>query len=218
MAVGADVLKLPFACIVILSIKKPCFTKADSVCYVVIPGDTSLADESFIYSSIWQYSQEKPLFIRKKFFLKMILLLAGDVEICPGPVTTRFIPELQKLLNNRGMSLFHLNIQELMSSKHHIEEMLQNFENINFLSLSETHLSTDDATLTDIPGFSFVNRNRTTGKGGGVAAYISEKISWERREELEHPDLECLWLEIVLKNAKNFLICVLYRPGFFKTH
>jgi len=35
MAVGADVLKVAFGCIVILFIKKPAFTNADSMFYML---------------------------------------------------------------------------------------------------------------------------------------------------------------------------------------
>ena len=53
--------------------------------------------ESFIYSSLWQYKQEKFMIIRKKYVLLLLLLLAGDIEQMPGPVD-RIIPELANLL------------------------------------------------------------------------------------------------------------------------
>ena len=42
-----------------------------------------------------------------------------------------------------------------MSSKHHIEEIVQNFKEIDFLSFTESHLTTGDSTLTDIKGCRF---------------------------------------------------------------
>ena len=36
-------------------------------------------------SSIWQYKQERGLFVSQSVALKMLLILAGDIELCPGP-------------------------------------------------------------------------------------------------------------------------------------
>ena len=47
-----------------------------------------------------------------------------------------------------------------------------------------------------------------TGKGGGVGFYISDQISYERRDELEPEMIECTWIEVLCKNTKNFLICL----------
>ena len=37
--------------------------------------------------------------------------------------------------------------------------------------------------------------------------YVSEDISWRRREDLESDNLEILCIEIIVKNSNNFLIC-----------
>ena len=89
-------LKLLFACIVIGShVLRKLIVYVMSLFLVILHLLMNV-----LFTRPYGSSQEKPLFIRK-FFLKMILLLASDVEICPGPVTRHFIPELQKLLNNR---------------------------------------------------------------------------------------------------------------------
>jgi hypothetical protein len=61
-------------------------------------------------------------------------------------------------------------------------------------------------------GYDFVSKARLTGKGGGVAAYISDNITWIRRNDLEDEAIECIWLEIKLKHAKNVRIGIVYRP------
>ena len=72
--------------------------------------------------------------------------------------------------------------------------------------------------MFDIPGYDFVNRPRQTGFGGGVAAYIKHRINWKRRLDLESEFLECLCIEISTKNAKRFVIIIMYRPPDTSKH
>ena len=65
-------------------------------------------------------------------------------------------------------------------------EILQTLFNSQkcIVTLSETHITSDDAELFRIQGFHFINKNRQAGEGGGVAMYISEDIVWKRREDI----------------------------------
>ena len=139
---------------------------------------------------------------------------------CPGPINGRFVPELSAMLNERGMKLFHQNVRRLFSNKPHVQELLHDFgKGIDILSLGETHLSVEDGdSLFDIPCYDFVSKPRRTSKGGGVPAYVSVSISWLRRDDLEDDAIECIWLEIILKHAKNFLIGIVYRPPDSSKH
>ena len=42
--------------------------------------------------------------------------------------------------------------------------------------------------------------------------YISNNVVCKWREDLENNNVECIWIEIVLNRAKNFLIGIYYRP------
>ena len=107
----------------------------------------------------------------------------------------------------------------LFSKKELVEEFLQRSQNIDIFTLSETLVNKNDMDeMFDIPGFTFVNKPRKSGKGGGVAAYISDKIKWERREELESEDIECIWLEISPPKTKRYYVCILYRPPDTSSH
>jgi hypothetical protein len=66
--------------------------------------------------------------------------------------------------------------------------------------------------LYNIPGYTFITKNRTVGKGGSVGMYISDCYSWIRRSELEASNLECIWIELIVKNSINILIGTMYRP------
>ena len=78
--------------------------------------------------------------------------------------------------------------------------------------LSETHIDNSTPTqLFEIPGYTFINKNRDVGTHGGVAIYIKDGIPFIRRTDLEVNELECIWLEINFPNT-SFLISVWYRP------
>ena len=48
-------------------------------------------------------------------------------------------------------------------------------------------------------------------KGGGLLVFVKDGIKCERRKDLETDEVECLFLEIMLKNSKSFLVGNLYR-------
>ena len=43
--------------------------------------------------------------------------------------------------------------------------------------------------------------------------YMSSQLKYSRRQDLENPNIETIWLEIQLKNM-NLLLCCLYRSNF----
>ena len=144
-----------------------------------------------------------------KALLTLLLILSGDIETCPGPSN----PELKNILNGKGIHLFHQNIRGLFSKKGLIEEFLNRSKDIDILTLSETHIDpTENNDLYKINGFSFENKPRNSGKGGGVSVYVSDNIKFKRRKDLEDHAVEWLWLEITPKNSKGFLVCCIYRP------
>ena len=85
MAMRLDVFLFVALTFVIFAIKQPCFTNSSSACYSETNAEVLEVKETYIYSSLWQFHLERGLYVRKKYFLKMLLLLAGDVELCPGP-------------------------------------------------------------------------------------------------------------------------------------
>jgi len=144
-----------------------------------------------------------------------LLLLSGDIHVHPGPLNTRDIPELSKLLNNKGIKTFHQNVRGLFKNIDKLKALVCDFSNMD-ITLSETHINTDcfnnNTELYSIPGFTFIHKNRHKGTHGGVGMYISDKIKWRRRLDLESDVLEGLWIEIFQKNSKSFIIGTMCRP------
>ncbi len=84
---------------------------------------------------------------------------------------------------------------------------------IDVLGISETFLMENDPSnqlLIDV--YHKPERNDRKGKeGGGVLAYISEALDYNRRDDLETLNAEIMWLEITPHKAKHFLVGFVYR-------
>ena len=53
-------------------------------------------------------------------------------------------------------------------------------------------------------------------KGGGVGMYINDGLAYSTESLKEYnsssKDIECYWVEIIMKNSKNIIVGVVYRP------
>ena len=202
--------------LVTLFVRKHCFITPDGVCITLLHEDLAeVYKETFIYANL--YTSNRSNVITKstnKVFLMFLLLCCGDIETCPGPASLTG-NEFSNFLKSKGMSIVHQNITGLLSNFHSLQELLFSHENVNILTLSETHIIddtfNDNNNLYEIPGYSFITRNRVAGKGGGVAMSLKDTISWKRREDIECDDLENIWVEISLNN-ENFS-CVMLLPA-----
>ncbi len=48
---------------------------------------------------------------------------------------------------------------------------------------------------------------------GGTMIYISDKLSYICRDDLESQNVESIWIELTPKNHTSHLICVVYRTS-----
>ena len=83
MALG--VVRNALAIFIILSIKKISLSASNFVCYSLYPEETVDLKETYICSSLWELKRASIFNPNPKHALKFLLLLAGDVELCPGP-------------------------------------------------------------------------------------------------------------------------------------
>ena len=131
-----------------------------------------------------------------------------DVEKCPWSTESN----IQDLFNQKGLKVFHQNIRRLFHNIAKLSTFLHTLKNKHIFFLSETYIDNSTPTqLFEIPGYTFINKNRDVGTHGGVAIYIKDGIPFIRRTDLEVNELECIWLEINFPNT-SFLISVWYRP------
>ena len=54
--------------------------------------------------------------------------------------------------------------------------------------------------------------NQEKEGGGGVLVYVSNKIDYKRREDIESEEIESIWIEINLPHTKPILFCSVFRP------
>ena len=97
-------------------------------------------------------------------------------------------------------------------------DILFNHNSIEIFGLSETWITPDCPYDLEIPGYKFERRDRLSGIGGGVCAYIKDGVPYIRRYDLESEDCEILWLEICLKCSNSFLVAIVYRPPASSKH
>ena len=86
--------------------------------------------------------------------------------------------------------------------------------NSDVLFLSETWLRPHTTTSTHLalPHFSLHRRDRPHREHGGLLVYTSSDLCTKHRPDLEHPDIECVTIQITLqRNTKHFLFAC-YRP------
>ena len=106
----------------------------------------------------------------------ILVLLCGDIHPFPGPLN------LNDFAKQRGTKILHGNIRNLQSNFVHISRLLSIYPDIDILGLTETHITGDPEdqlaqVLLQIPGFTFLSRNRLAGKEG-LACISRVKCVW----------------------------------------
>jgi len=141
------------------------------------------------------------LIIALYFIISLLLILAGDIHVNPGP----------NHVSTKAISVCHVNVRSLTRSKLlAIRSSL--VDSFDIITLSETFLHAgvgDD--VFELAGFHDIIRKDRDGQGGGVAIYIRDTIAYKRMYEFESPDLEVLWVSIQSTEGK-ILLSSCYRP------
>ena len=62
--------------------------------------------------------------------------------------------------------------------------------------------------LFELPQYKSIHQVRRAGKGGGIAVFLHESLTFNIRHDLSvnNADIEALCLEIINKKSKNILI------------
>ena len=148
---------------------------------------------------------------RNHLYLKMALLLSGDINLNPGPVARHQLNDPKfEVFNNKGLHLIHLNVNSLLPK---IDELhnIAKCSNAAVIGITETKLDNTvyDSEVT-IDGYSIV-RNDRNRKGGGVACYIRSNICYSRKTCLSDK-LEKLFIDLLLPKTKPISEGIFYRP------
>src|SRR6266516_4488461 len=147
-----------------------------------------------------------------KFFL--LLLLAGDIELNPGPYPTTL---------SSSLNLSHLNIWSATVVKSELDKpaVLQQFlldQRLDILTLSETWLSTDTppSVLQSLTpqGYSITHSPRPSGHGGGLATIYRScfKMSTIALPTFSSFESCCCSFSFPHISSFNITLLTIYRP------
>ena len=139
--------------------------------------------ESFLSGILNANNQTEKCFTTKLSrvsYLLVLLLLGGDIEICPGPQNT-----LSDFCKSKGFKIVHQNIRGILSNHHLLELFVNKSESkTDVICLSETHIKDgyicDNSKFYSFPGYAFLQQNRNVGTGGGVGIFLKHEIKFKR--------------------------------------
>ena len=113
-------------------------------------------------------------------YLKLILLLSGDISLNPGPIQNDHLTENWKTFRNRGLHFIHLNINSLLPKIDKLREIVK-ISNPTVIGITETKLdSSIKHSEISIDGYCAIRRDRNR-KGGGVICYVTNKICYNTK-------------------------------------
>ena len=135
-----------------------------------------------------------------------LLLLAG-IEPNPSPISeasTSFY-NLSSDSDDLNMikdkfSVVHYNVQSILNKVDIIESELSNFD---IICLTETWL--DERTSNDtisLNEYNLYRRDRGGDNHGGSCVYAKQNVHSRRRQDIELPNIEWLWIEVSTHNKK----------------
>jgi len=129
------------------------------------------------------------------------------------------IEELIKKHNFEKSEYFclHINIHSVADKFDNLKNLLSRFNDINikisFILLCETFLNDNNALNYEIPGYSFIYRNRTHMSKGGVALYIDQTFPYKLLSDMfchVEGEFESIFVEVTDREHK-LVIGEIYR-------
>lgn len=196
-----------------------CLTSTEEIEFTLTDGVSLHLQTGKLYSleSICDYRTNvlKSLDSHRESLVYLLLLICGDVESCPGPAYFT-IPELIEFKNIKGLTICHQNVRDLASKRDILSDIFLN-HSIDIFCTSETWQAPDGFENLEIRGYNLETKPRNA-IGGGIAIYLRNEFQYTRRSDIEPEGIEIIWIEVSQKNARPFLIGVIYRPPDSSKH
>ena len=113
-------------------------------------------------------------------------------------------------------SIFHLNIDSLQYHKNDLDILLDKLKlKFDIIAISETRLIKNIEPVHDISIPSYhIEKTTTEASKGGTLLYISDKLNYKPRQDLEiykAKKIESTFIEIINKKGKNAIIGCIYK-------
>ena len=134
-------------------------------------------------------------------YLKMALLLPGDANLNPDPVTKHQLKDPKfEAFNNKGLHLIHLNINNLLPKIDELHNIAKCYS-AAAIGITKTKLNnTAYNSEVTIDRYNIVLNDRNR-KGGGLACYIRSDICYSKKTCLSD-DLENIFTDILFPKTK----------------
>ena len=142
-------------------------------------------------------------------YLKISLILSGDINLNPGPVNIHQIKDYKfEVFTVKRLYFIHLNINSLLPK---IDELWYIAKNSNATVIGKSEIKLGK-TVSDsevaIDGYVIV-RNDRNRKGGGVACYIGNNICFNLKACLSN-NIENIFIDLLFPKTKTITIGVIY--------
>lgn len=142
-------------------------------------------------------------------WFSIILLRSGDIQPNPGPCPAElniscdsgsYLSSSNTTARNH-ISFVHYNIQSLVNK---IDVLYTGLREFDIIAFTETWLNNSILSSELLfNGFHEpIRKDRPFDSHGGVAIYVNQNIPFKRRPDLELNQIECIWIELILKKKQ----------------
>ena len=121
-------------------------------------------------------------------------------------------------LNSSQPIYLNVNVRSLQANHSALLNLVQNFQNANvpidIIAVQEIW-QIPHPEIFNIPNFSFIFKQRSIGKGGGVGFYVNTRLNFKIRDDLSFfidKVYESLTVEIINKNSKFYCTNIYRSP------
>ena len=114
------------------------------------------------------------------------------------------------IVTKQDLAVLRLKISSLSSDINELKLLLTSFNlNFNVICITESRITKSNLPTSNkhIPGYN-IEKTPTKSSAGGTLIYISKKLSYRNRPDLQiyHPKhLESTFIEILLQDTANFI-------------
>ena len=157
--------------------------------------------------------------LRSKELIKSFKQLKEMLEEYENPVSCNYydVHNLNKIqIHQHDLSIIHLEISSLASHIHELKLFLNLLKvSFNIICISESRISRHNLPTINInrPGYN-IEHTPTESKAGGTLMYISEKIGYKIRSDLNiyNPkQLESIFIEILRPDLPGGIVGTTYK-------
>ena len=145
--------------------------------------------------------------MNNKSFLRILLILSGDINLNPGPVYNNqpLEPNKWNVFRSKGIHLIHLNVNSLFPK---INEISYKAECTKTTVIGITEVKLDKSMIVNNYDLRRCYRNSNSG---GVACHIRSDISYVQKDFFPNV-IGKIFIEILLPKTTPITVRVMYRP------